>query len=115
MAAPLALTDGAISPRVLPSTSVVTTSGVGNFLRDLDKLQEQQIHFAKKVEKQKRLKQEYEEELEVSRLQMLNIALMNFILVTGFKSGSTCIKSGYTIGRLKERGRAKLQENDPSH
>ena len=70
MTTPLALTDGAQSQRIAQTVSVASTTGVGNFLRELDKLQEQQIYFAKKVEKQKRVRQKYEEELEVSMLLM---------------------------------------------
>jgi hypothetical protein len=80
MAAPLALTDGGTSPRPTGTTSVVTQTGVGNFLRDLDKLQEQQIHFAKKVEKQKRMRQDYEEELEVQHSYNINIEFINCII-----------------------------------
>ncbi|CAE7537273.1 ODA1 [Symbiodinium microadriaticum] len=72
MTTPLALTDGIQSPRGVTNTvSVATASGVGNFLRDLDKLQEQQIFFAKKVDKQKRVKQKYEEELEELKGEVL--------------------------------------------
>jgi hypothetical protein len=56
-----------VSPR-RPQQQIATTStlGVVSFLKDLDKIQEQQIHYTKKLERQKKKKFELEEHIEVS-------------------------------------------------
>jgi hypothetical protein len=46
----------------------VGSSAVVNFLNDLDKIQEQQIHYSKRIEKEKRRKKQLEEDMKVSCL-----------------------------------------------
>lgn len=48
-----------------PASTVSTTSV--NFLRELDKIQEQQMFYSKKIEKEKRRKSQLEEDIKVSR------------------------------------------------
>ena len=50
------------------NTMTTSTLGVGNFLKDLDKIQEQQIAYTKKLERYKRKKYELDEKLEVYSL-----------------------------------------------
>jgi hypothetical protein len=67
-----------VSPR-RPQQHVATTStlGVVSFLKDLDKIQEQQIHYTKKLEKQKKKKYELEELLEVCLLSSQNDLILS--------------------------------------
>ena len=48
-------------------TSVASSCTV-NFLKDLDRVQEQQIHFSKKIEKEKRRKQQLETDIKVVKI-----------------------------------------------
>lgn len=48
-----------------PGATTTSSLGVISFLKDLDRIQEQQIHFTKKLEKEKRRKNELEEQREV--------------------------------------------------
>lgn len=52
------------TPRKLNST-ITSNLGVNNFLKELDKIQEQQVTYTKKLEKYKRRKYELDEKMEV--------------------------------------------------
>jgi hypothetical protein len=50
-----------------PGSSVTTSnSAVVTFLRDLDKIQEQQMYFSKKIEKEKRRKAQLDDDTKVA-------------------------------------------------
>lgn len=53
-------------------TSVASSCTV-NFLKDLDRVQEQQIHFSKKIEKEKRRKQQLETDIKVIKKDVFDM------------------------------------------
>lgn len=62
----LLTTGGGTNGPATPGMGTSSTLGVISFLKDLDKIQEQQIHFTKKLDKHKRKKYELDEQMEVS-------------------------------------------------
>lgn len=65
------------TPRKLNST-ITSNLGVNNFLKELDKIQEQQVTYTKKLEKYKRRKYELDEKMEV-RILFLCLLLCLFV------------------------------------
>lgn len=67
----LAIGEGTTPRRALNSTA--STTGVGYFLKELDKLQDQQMLYAKKLEKEKRKKQKLDEQIEEAKNDVLSL------------------------------------------
>lgn len=56
-------------------TGTISGLGTGGFLKELDRIQEQQMHFAKRLEKEKRKKHEIDNKTEVTNYSLRSLSL----------------------------------------
>mmetsp|Transcript_34817 Transcript_34817/g.64946 ORF Transcript_34817/g.64946 Transcript_34817/m.64946 type:complete len:281 (-) Transcript_34817:142-984(-) len=68
---PTGLNDSMKKSSVSAPVSVASSNAVVNFLKDLDKIQEQQMHYSKKIEKEKRRKTQLDEDIKIMKEDIL--------------------------------------------
>jgi hypothetical protein len=60
-----------VGASVSVQSSQVSSSSVVNFLKDLDKIQEQQLHYTKRIQKEKSRKIQLDDDMKVQQVRML--------------------------------------------
>ena len=80
---PISMNDSMKKPSGVsaPTSTISGGNSVVNFLKDLDKIQEQQMHYTRKVEKEKRRKVQLDDDIKVRSMRKSITLLKYFALL----------------------------------